>query len=106
VTVEREPRRNHEEPAAPQPPRTWILPLAFLAVILVPILILVFSNTHSATLEWAAWEITAPMWIVLAITFAAGALGIRLFGWIWGGMRRRSLRRKAEFRQAHFGGED
>jgi uncharacterized integral membrane protein len=101
-----EPHRNSDEHAPPRPPRTWILPLTFLVVVLVPVLILIFSNAHSTTIEWAAWEITAPLWIVLAVAFVGGAIGIRLFGWIWGGMRRRSLRRKAEFRQAHYGGED
>jgi uncharacterized integral membrane protein len=104
MTIEREPQRNSEDHGPPRPPRTWILPLTFLVVILVPVLVLIFSNAHSATLEWAAWEITAPLWIVLAVAFVAGAVGIRLFGWIWSGMRRRSLRRKAEFRQAHYGG--
>lgn len=104
--VEREPRRHDDESSAPQPPRTWVLPAVFLVVILIPVLILVFSNTESATLSWAAWEIDAPLWLVLAITVVAGAIGIRLFGWIWRSMRRRGLRRKAEFRQAHYGSDE
>ena len=87
-------------------PRPSIAQVVVYLAYLIPVLILVFSNTESATLSWAAWEIDAPLWLVLAITVVAGAIGIRLFGWIWRSMRRRGLRRKAEFRQAHYGSDE
>lgn len=77
-------------------PNLWIGPLIALVVIVVPIAILVFSNTDSATVQWAGVDWEAPLWLVLAITFVAGAVGSRLFGAAWRVWRRRRRRIKDE----------
>ncbi len=80
-------------PAGQQPkaetPNLWAGPLITFIVLLVPTLILVFSNTESHTLRFAGLEWTAPLWAILLATFAAGIIISRLFGWLWGVFRRR-----------------
>ena len=78
-------------PAASPAPRSqkWISPAAYLAAILIPALILIFSNLESSKFRFAWIEGSAPLWLILAITFAAGALVTRLLGWTWRRMRRR-----------------
>ncbi len=83
-----------EEQARPARSRAWVAPTIFLAAIMIPVVILVFSNTESTIVRFAAWEVTAPRWLILAITFFAGALVTRLAGWAWRAMRRR--RKKAQ----------
>lgn len=70
-------------------PNLWAGPLITFIVLLVPTLILVFSNTGSHTLRFAGLEWTAPLWAILLATFAAGIIVSRLFGWLWGVFRRR-----------------
>jgi len=69
--------------------RRWIGPVAFLAIVVTPVLILIFSNTKSADLAFAGASWTAPLWIILAATFVAGALVTRLALWAWRAIRRR-----------------
>jgi uncharacterized integral membrane protein len=80
-------------PAGQQPkaetPNLWVGPLLTFIVLLVPTLILVFSNTDSKTLHFAGFEWTAPLWVILLATFAAGIIVTQLFGWLWGVFRRR-----------------
>jgi uncharacterized integral membrane protein len=79
-------------PRQPEKPRRWIGP-ALLAVILVtPFVILVLSNTETTTVSWAGFDWDAPLWLVLAATFLAGAIGGKLFGWAWRRWRRRRRR--------------
>ncbi len=88
---------SHESPReSVEAPNRWIGPLALLAVIVVPIVILVFSNTESATVSWAGFDWEAPLWLVLAATFVAGAVGSRVFGWLWRQWRRRRRRLASE----------
>lgn len=75
--------------AVPERSSRWVgAALLFLAIV-VPMLILVVSNTESATVAWAGFEWEAPRWVVLAATFAAGAVGGKVLGWAWRGWRRR-----------------
>jgi uncharacterized integral membrane protein len=102
MTLDREPDGNGAGQGRPSgdratPPRTWVLPLVFLTVLAVPVLILVLSNTDSQEIGFAGWVWEAPLWIILTITFAAGSLLTRLFGWVWGAIRRRGLKRKMSF---------
>jgi uncharacterized integral membrane protein len=105
MTVEREPQhaesRSGEGHAAEQEkPRTWALPLFFVALLVIPAAILVLSNTDSREIGFAGLTWEAPLWIILAITFAAGAILTKVVGRAWGAIRRRSLRRKAEYDRA------
>lgn len=79
-----------EESAASRASRSpkWIAPATYLAAILIPALILIFSNLESSDIRFAWIEGSAPLWLILAITFVAGALVTRLLGWTWRRMRR------------------
>ncbi len=77
-------------------PNLWAGPLFFLLLLLVPTLILVFSNTGSAQLNFAGLEWTAPLWLILLATFLAGIILSRLFGWLFRVFRRRRERMKAQ----------
>ena len=77
-------------------PNLWAGLLFFLLLILVPVLILVFSNTASTRLGFAGREWDAPLWLILLATFAAGIILSRLFGWVWRAFRRRRERIKSE----------
>ena len=84
------------ESPAPERSRAWIAPTVFLAAIVIPVLVLVFSNTETTIVRFGLWEGTAPRWIILLITFVAGALVTRLVGWAWRVMRRRQKRIAAD----------
>ena len=73
-------------------PRRWVGPTVLLVVFLTPIVILVASNTDSSAIAWAGFEWQAPRWLILTVTFVAGAIGGRLFGWAWRSWRRRRRR--------------
>lgn len=77
-------------------PNFWAAPLITLVVLLVPTLILVFSNTRSETLDFAGLTWEAPLWVILLATFAAGLILGRLFGWLWGVFRRRRAKFRSE----------
>lgn len=88
-----------ERVASPQDkdtPNLWAGPLFFLLLLLVPTLILVFSNTGSTQLKFAGLEWTAPLWLILLATFLAGIILSRLFGWLFRVFRRRRQRMKSE----------
>jgi uncharacterized integral membrane protein len=68
-------------------------PVLFAAVIVVPVLILIFSNTDSREVGFGPWSWVAPLWIILAVTFVAGAVVTRLLMWVLRTYTRR--RRKA-----------
>lgn len=84
-------------------PNLWAGPLFFLLLLLVPTLILVFSNTGSALLKFAGLSWNAPLWLILLATFVAGIILSRLFGWVWRVFRRRRERLKAELMGGHTG---
>ena len=77
-------------------PNLWAGPLFFLLLLLVPVLILVFSNLESTQLKFWGLSWSAPLWLILLATFAAGIVLSRLFGWLWGVFRRRRQRMKSE----------
>jgi uncharacterized integral membrane protein len=83
------------QPDKTETPNLWVGPLMTLVVLLVPTLILVFSNTGSTTLQYAGLDWSAPLWVILLATFVAGMILARLFGWVWGIFRRRRARIKA-----------
>jgi uncharacterized integral membrane protein len=69
-------------------------------VLLVATAILVFSNTESATVHWAAWDIDAPLYLVLLITFIAGAVGWPTVRWAWRRRRARDAERRREIEES------
>lgn len=73
----------------PIPSRRWVGVTVLLALVVVPVVILVVSNTDSTTLAWAGFEWEAPRWLILAATFFAGAVGGKLFGLLWRAWLRR-----------------
>lgn len=77
-------------------PNFWAGPLLTFLVLLVPTLILVFSNRKSTTLNFAGLDWSAPLWVILLATFVAGIILGRLLGWLWGVFRRRRAKIKAE----------
>jgi uncharacterized integral membrane protein len=77
-------------------PNRWIGPLILLVLLITPIVILIVSNTESSTVAWAQYEWDAPHWLVLSATFVAGAIGGKLFGWVWRTWRRRRRRHAME----------
>jgi uncharacterized integral membrane protein len=78
----------------PDKSNRWLGRFLLVVILLTPILILIFSNTVSATLHFAGFEWKAPLWLVLAATFLVGAVVTRLFGAAWRHYRkhRRQLR--------------
>jgi uncharacterized integral membrane protein len=82
-------------PPTPARPRRWLGPVIFLLLIGVPVLILIFSNTDSTEVKFAWAEGNAPLWVILAITFVAGAVITRLLFWVWRTSRRRRARAEA-----------
>jgi len=77
-------------------PNLWAGPLFFLLLLLVPTLILVFSNTQKVELSFAGWHGEFYLWLILLATFLAGIVLSRLFGWVWRTFRRRRERIKGE----------
>ncbi|HUG74168.1 MAG TPA: hypothetical protein VMM81_00635 [Acidimicrobiia bacterium] len=67
--------------SAARPPRRWAGPLLLAALILMPIAILIGSNTESLTVSWAGFEWTAPGWMVMFAIFFGGALFGPVLGW-------------------------
>jgi uncharacterized integral membrane protein len=88
--------RSDTQQQAVETPRRWIGPLILLVIVLTPIVILIVSNTETATLAWANYEWTAPQWLVLSATFVAGMIGAKLLGWLWRAWRRRRRRLAGE----------
>jgi uncharacterized integral membrane protein len=89
-----QPMSETPEPAPePRQLRRWLDPAAFLLFVVAPVLVLIFSNMESRRVEFAWWEWNAPLWLILAVTFLAGAVITRTAGWY---LRRRRRRRKTE----------
>lgn len=95
-----EPFDRGATPGDKDTPNLWAGPLFFLLLLLVPMLILVFSNTGSAQLKFAGWGWSAPLWLILLATFAAGIILSRLFGWVWRAFRKRRSRIRADMQAA------
>jgi uncharacterized integral membrane protein len=82
------PAASSDQPTTPRR-RRWLGPVAFLVVIVAPVLILILSNTESVPIGFAGVEREAPLWIILAVTFFAGAVVTRLLIWAWRAFRKR-----------------
>jgi uncharacterized integral membrane protein len=70
--------------------------LALGAVVTVAIVLLIIQNGKSAHLSWLAFHFSAPLWIMLLLTAAAGAV-------VWEVIRaasRRARRLRGERREA------
>ena len=81
-------------PAQPTMPKRWAGPAVLAIVVLVPIGILIFSNLSSQEVSWLGFDMTAPLWLILILTFIAGMVGGKVFGWGW----RRSQRRRNQLK--------
>lgn len=81
-------------------PNLWVGPLFIFLVLLVPTLILIFSNTEQKALKFLGWAWEAPVWLILLATFAAGIILSRLFGWLWRAFRKRRARLRADLEAA------
>lgn len=75
----------------------WAGPVLLLTFVVIPFVILVFSNTDGVTVSWAGfdWE-NVPLWLALMAAFVAGSIGTRVFSWVWKAWRRRRRRHEAE----------
>jgi uncharacterized integral membrane protein len=90
---------THDAASAAQtttPPRRWTGATILAIIVLVPVGILIFSNMSTETISWLGFEMTAPLWLILILTFFAGIVGGKVFGWAWRRVRRRRQRLKSE----------
>lgn len=69
-------------------------PTFVVMLILVPVLILIFSNTGSEEIAFGPLSWRAPLWVILAVTFVAGAVATRLLFWFWRAYSRRRRARR------------
>jgi len=83
-------------PAQTSMPRRWTAPTLLALLVFVPIGILIFSNLSSQEVSWLGFDMTAPLWLILIITFIAGMVGGKVFGWAWRRYRRRRKQMKEE----------
>lgn len=89
-------RRDPAPRSQTDQPNRWAGPTILTILILVPVGILIFSNLDTQTVSWFGFEFTAPLWLILIVTFAAGMVGGKAFGWAWRRYRRRRKRQKEE----------
>ena len=87
----------------PKGPNLWIGPVLATVVIVVPVLVLVFSNTESIEVTWAGFAVTAPRWVALLAAFVGGMVAGPLLGWVWRRWRRhrRHLRDERDTLRRH-----
>lgn len=91
------------EPGAVE--RFRIVLLIVNLVVVVPIVILLASNTHRVDLEWLGWSIRVPLYVVLLTTFVAGAILDEIIGIVWRVRRRRSEALKTELQSFRNGAQ-
>jgi uncharacterized integral membrane protein len=84
------------QPIRPSIPRRWTGPALLTLLVLVPVGILIFSNLSSQEVSWLGFDMTAPLWLILVITFASGMVGGKVFGWAWRRYRRKRKELKEE----------
>lgn len=61
--------------------------IAFV-VIAILLIIFVFQNTKKRNVDIFFWDVTAPMWVVIGVSIAAGVVLDRLFAFWWRRRRR------------------
>ena len=88
--------RTTTQPAQPSMPRRWTGPTLLALLVLVPVGILIFSNLSTQEVSWLGFDMTAPLWLILIITFVAGMVGGKVFGWGWRRYRRKRKELKEE----------
>ena len=89
-------RTPQTQPAQPVRARRWTGPALLALLVLVPVGILIFSNLSSQEVSWLGFDMTAPLWLILILTFIAGMVGGKLFGWAWRRYRRKRKELKEE----------
>ena len=89
-------RAPQTQPVQPSMPRRWTGPALLALFVLVPIAILIGSNLSSQEVSWLGFEMTAPLWLILILTFVAGMVGGKVFGWGWRRYRRKRKEMKDE----------
>lgn len=94
------PEERAGQVQATKTPNLWAGPLITLVLLLVPTLMLVFSNTQTQALSFLQWDWEAPLWVILLATFVAGIIFARLFSWIWRVFRKRRARLRADLEAA------
>lgn len=57
------------------------------ALIAAALVAFVLQNTNEARIEWLAWDLTAPLWLVMVVTGAGAVVLSRIVAFM---MRRRS----------------
>lgn len=95
AAAEREPREVIER-ALKTGGRPFRVGLIVGAVITVAIALLIIQNGESARLDWLTFDFEAPLWIMLLLTLAAGAVVWETAKMLWHrGRRLRDERRNA-----------
>jgi uncharacterized integral membrane protein len=69
-------------------PRREIGGLIALAVVAAGLIAFIVQNTRRTRVEWLFWDVRAPLWVVIAATALAGAVLVRLAGWLLARRRR------------------
>lgn len=95
-----------EHHQTPEAPKRWIGPLVGFMLLAVVIAILVVSNPDRVPIGWAGFEWDAPLWLVLVITFVAGAILVPLGRNLVRSYRRRSRKKAFEYEEALRRAED
>lgn len=89
-------------PPAPEPsPRNpFRAGVAFGTVVTIAVGLLIVQNGKSAQLDWLAFHFRAPLWIMLMLTAAAGAVAWQLLKMAWRHGSRIGRERKSALRAA------
>ena len=91
-----DPRKTVTRALKSAPPNRFRTGLALGAVVTVAIVLLIIQNGRSARLNWLAFHFGSPLWIMLLLTAAAGAV-------VWELVKatsRRARRKRREHREA------
>ena len=73
-----DPRETVTRALKSAPPNRFRTGLALGAVVTVAIVLLIIQNGRSAHLNWLAFHFGSPLWIMLLLTAAAGAVAWEL----------------------------
>ena len=84
------------KPSHPSESRRWVGPALLTLLVVLPIVVLIFSNLEATEVSWAGFRFNQPRWLVLLVTFVAGMAGGKLGGWGWRRWRKRRKKLKEE----------